>query len=71
MTYRIWLCCIALTALSISSAGAQIFDYSKYPNLKGQWRPIGGPGRFNIGKAWGPGKEAPRRPKYQAIFEGN
>src|ERR1700730_5043208 len=45
MTYRSLLAAIALTALSISSAGAQIFDYSKYPNLKGQWGPIGGPGR--------------------------
>src|ERR1700674_3896716 len=45
MTYRSLLAAIALTALSISGAGAQILDYSKYPNLKGQWLPIGGPGR--------------------------
>ena len=71
MTYRSLLAAIALTALSISSAGAQIFDYSKYPNLKGQWLPIGGPGRFDISKAWGPEQEAPLTPEYQAIFQAN
>ena len=69
MIYRIWLAAIALTALSISCASAEIFDYSKYPDLKGQWLPIGGPGRFDMSKAWGPEQEAPLTPEYQAIFE--
>jgi hypothetical protein len=71
MTYRSLLGAVALTALSISSAGAQILDYSKYPNLKGQWLPIGGPGRFDISKAWGPEQEAPLTPEYQALFQAN
>ena len=71
MAYRSLLGAIALTALSLSSAGAQIFDYSRYPNLKGQWLPIGGPGRFDISKPWGPEQEAPLTPEYQAIFEAN
>jgi hypothetical protein len=63
---------MALAALVCASpAHAQIFDYSKYPNLKGQWLPIGGPGRFDINKAWGPGQEAPLTPEYQKIFEAN
>jgi hypothetical protein len=71
LAYRSLLGAIALTALSISSAGAQIFDYSKYPDLKGQWLPIGGPGRFDISKAWGPEQQAPLTPEYQTIFEAN
>jgi hypothetical protein len=70
MIYRGLLGAIALMALS-GSAGAQIFDYSQYPDLKGQWLPVGGPGRFDMSKAWGPGQEAPLTPEYQAIFEAN
>jgi hypothetical protein len=62
---------IVAATLWASTAGAQILDYSKYPNLKGQWLPIGGPGRFDISKPWGPGQEAPLTPEYQAIFEAN
>jgi hypothetical protein len=70
MLYRSLLGAIAL-ALSVSTAGAQIIDYSKYPDLKGQWRPIGGPGRFDISKPAGRGQQAPLTPEYQAIFEAN
>jgi hypothetical protein len=70
MIYRGLLGAIALMALS-GPAGAQIFDYSQYPDLKGQWLPVGGPGRFDMSKAWGPGQEAPLTPEYQAIFEAN
>jgi len=58
-------------ALSLSSGRAEILDYSKYPDLKGQWLPIGGPGRFDISKGWGPEQEAPLTPEYQAIFQAN
>jgi hypothetical protein len=71
MTCRILLAAIALAALPLSSAGAQILDYSKYPNLKGQWGPIGGPGRYDISRTWGPGQEAPLTPEYQKIFQAN
>jgi hypothetical protein len=60
-----------LTVLSVSSARAQIFDYSRYPNFKGQWGPIGGPGRFDISKPGGRGQQAPLVSEYQAIFEAN
>jgi hypothetical protein len=58
-------------ALLTTIAGAQAFDDAKYPNLKGQWRSIGGPMRFDGSKPWGPGQEAPLNAEYQAIFEAN
>jgi hypothetical protein len=71
MLYRSLLAAIALAALCAPGARAQILDYSKYPNLHGQWGPIGGPGRYDIGKPWGPGQEAPLTPEYQVLFEEN
>jgi len=63
---------IALAAALLTTiAGAQAFDDAKYPNLKGQWRSIGGPMRFDGSKPWGPGQEAPLNAEYQAIFETN
>jgi hypothetical protein len=70
MLARTLLCIIAAAAFS-STAGAQIIDYSKYPDLGGQWRPIGGPGRFDISKPAGLGQLAPLTAEYQAIFEAN
>jgi hypothetical protein len=71
MLYRSLFAAMALGALSVSSAGAQVLDYSRYANLKGQWLPIGGPGRYDIAKYWGPGQEAPLTREYQALFEAN
>jgi hypothetical protein len=71
MMCRSLLGAIVLTALSLASARGENFDYAKYPSLKGQWLPIGGPGRFDISKAWGPEQEAPLTAEYQAIFEEN
>jgi hypothetical protein len=70
------LCAIAPAALSVSTAGAQIVDYSKYPNLKGQWDRfvVGGlPGQpsFDQTKPWGFGQEAPLTPEYKAILEAS
>jgi hypothetical protein len=62
---------IALASFVTASASAQVFDYSKYPNLKGQWLPIGGPGRFDISKPWGPDQGAPLTPEYQALFQAD
>jgi hypothetical protein len=61
----------ALAALSWS-AGAQIVDFSKYPNLKGQWtrfvvRGLGGQASFDQTKPWGFGQAAPLTPEYRAI----
>jgi hypothetical protein len=55
MLYRSLLGAIALAALSVSIANAEILDYSKYPNLKGQWsrcladQAKGGQGNFTDG----------------------
>jgi hypothetical protein len=63
---------IALCAVfMLSAVGAQAFDDTIYPDWKGQWRPIGGPMRFDPGKPWGPGQEAPLTAEYQAIFQAN
>src|SRR5207244_3085502 len=63
---------IALCAVFMLSAiGARAFDDTIYPDWKGQWRPIGGPMRFDPGKPWGPGQEAPLTAEYQAIFQAN
>jgi len=70
MLARTLLCVVACAAFS-ASAGAQIIDYAKYPDLGGQWRPIGGPGRFDMSKPGGRGQQAPLTAEYQAIFEAN
>ena len=70
MLARTLLCVLACTAFS-ATAGAQIIDYAKYPDLSGQWRPIGGPARFDMSKPAGRGQEAPLTPEYQAVFETN
>jgi hypothetical protein len=68
------LCAMALEALSASSASAQIFDYSKYPNFKGQWNRFVVPGlpglpSFDQTKSWGFGQGAPLTPEYEAILK--
>jgi len=50
---------------------ALAWDEALYPDLKGQWRVVGGPMRFDPSKPWGPGQEAPLTAEYQAIFEQN
>jgi hypothetical protein len=71
MHHRSLLAAVALMALCISTMESQAWDDSKYPDLSGQWRPIGGPGRFDISKPAGRGQHAPLTPEYQAIFEAN
>jgi hypothetical protein len=56
----------ALLAICATSAHAQLFDFGKYPDLKGQWARIGAP-RWDTSKP--PlAQEAPLTPEYQAIF---
>src|SRR6266851_10298071 len=65
--------------LLMTVGGAQAFDESKYPDLKGQWRRAergdiaGGFGglRYDASKPVGLGQEAPLTPEYQAIYEAN
>jgi len=76
MLYRSLLGAIALAALSMSIANAEILDYSKYPNLKGQWSRFivpGLPGQpsFDQTKTWGFGQEAPLTPEYKAVLEAS
>lgn len=60
-----------LAALCITLAEGRAWDETRHPDLKGQWRPIGDPMRFDTSKAWGPGQQAPLTPEYQALFEAN
>jgi hypothetical protein len=63
---------IALSAALLATmSGARAFDDARYPDLKGQWRAIGGPMRYDGAKPRGPGQEAPLDAEYQAIFEAN
>jgi hypothetical protein len=34
---KIWFSAVALAVAVVSSAGSQVFDYSQYPDLRGQW----------------------------------
>jgi hypothetical protein len=63
---------IALAAaLTVTIAGAQAFDDSKYPDFAGQWRrPPGIGNQFNTARPARQG-EAPLTPEYQAIYEAN
>ena len=72
MSHRRSIGAIALfAALCISVADSRAWDDKLYPDLSGQWRPIGGPGRFDISKPPGKGQQAPLTPEYQAIFEAD
>ncbi len=52
-------------ALLLTMVGAQAFDETKYPDVKGQWLRTGG------GPRWVLAKDAPLTPEYRAIFEAN
>ena len=72
MSHRRSIGAIALfAALFITVADSQAWDDKLYPDLGGQWRAIGGPGRFDISKPPGKGQQAPLTPEYQAIFEAD
>jgi hypothetical protein len=72
MLYRNSIGAVALlAALAVTTADSRAWDDSLYPDFSGQWRPIGGPGRFDISKPAGPGQQAPLTPEYQAVFEAN
>src|ERR1700746_3156925 len=59
------------SALCATLAGARAWDDAKYPDLKGQWRVVGGPLRYDTTRPWGPGQGAPLTAEYAALFEAN
>ena len=71
------ICLTALGTAVLAPIGAQAFDDSKYPDLKGEWRRVAVPSgtyrgvQYDPHKPAGPGQEAPLTPEYQAIFEAN
>jgi hypothetical protein len=72
MLYRSATAALALvTAMCVTLTQSWAWDDAKYPNLKGQWGPVGGPMRFDPSKPWGPGQQAPLTPEYQALFDAN
>jgi hypothetical protein len=76
MRCRNLLGAMALAAMSVAPAGAQIVDFSKYPNLKGQWnrfvvRGLPGQPSFDQTKPWGFGQQAPLTPQAKAIEEAS
>ena len=63
-----------MTVLVASFTGAQAFDETKYPDLKGKWERAegnGGAGRFDPTKPPGRLQEAPLTAEYQALYEAN
>jgi hypothetical protein len=64
MRYRRSICALALaTALAATPAAAQVVDFGKYPNLKGQWARKGNPNNW-IALAGPP----PLTPEYQKVW---
>jgi hypothetical protein len=60
-----------LAGLCVASTETRAFNETLYPDLKGQWRLIGDPMRFDPSKARGAAQQAPLIPEYQALFEAN
>ena len=80
MLDRNWFATIALVmGLFALPAGAQVIDFGKYPDWKGQWAraPVLGVASFKYGPPWDPAKpetraqQAPLTAEYQAVFEAN
>src|ERR1700739_2211675 len=67
---------VAALAASASISTAPIVDYSKYPDLRGQWNRfivpgVGGMPSFDQTKPWGFGQEAPLTDEYKAVLEAS
>ena len=70
MLYQSSISAIAVLAtLCVTVADAQAWDDTKYPDFSGQWRSIGGPGRYDQSQPRGGPTPAPFTPEYQAIFD--
>src|SRR5436309_7620161 len=77
MLVRHFIGAFALALLcGMPPAAAQVLDYGKYPDLKGQWRRVvipGIPGQqgHDQTKPWGYGQQAPLTAEYEAVFEAS
>jgi len=77
MGFRHLTCATALAAALLTPVGAQAFDDSQYPDLRGEWRRVAVPSgkyrgvQYDPHKPAGPEQQAPLTPEYQAIFEAN
>jgi hypothetical protein len=76
MLGKVWFGAVALAAVMASSAESQVFDYSKYPDLRGQWERFVVPGlpgqpSFDQTKPWGYGQQAPLTAEYKAILDAS
>jgi hypothetical protein len=60
-----------LATLCLAPTKTWAWNEASYPDLKGQWRPIGDPTRFDPSKEPGLAQQAPLIPEYQALFEAN
>jgi hypothetical protein len=63
-------------ALLIAAGSTKAFDDANYPDWKGQWTRLQGPGipgagAFDPSKPGSRGQQAPLTPAYQKIFEAN
>jgi hypothetical protein len=62
---------IALAAVLVTTLpGAQAFDETKYPDLKGEWIRVGG-NQWDPSKPRGLAQQPPLTPEYQMIFEAS
>ncbi len=67
MMYRSSICAIAMAAAMLATpCVAQVVDFGKYPDLKGQWVRTGNPNNWR--ELAGP---PPLTPEYQKIFDDN
>jgi hypothetical protein len=71
----VWTAALAL-ALLATVGGAQAFDDSFYPNLKGRWdrfniRGLGGQPSFDQTKPWGFGQQAPLTDEAKALLQAS
>jgi len=73
MRYRVSMSAIAFAALVCAwPAGAQLLDFSKYPDIVAQWhRPDGIGIQWDQSKRVGPPQQAPLTPEYQALYQAN
>src|SRR5262249_34103908 len=70
MLHRCAIVCVAVViALWSMLAGAQAFDETKYPDLKGQWQRRGS-AQWDPAKPAGRAQQPPLTPEYQAIWDG-